>query len=252
MNNYNVKICPCGTTRCMTIAGESNDERYNITLDGNENRNMLIPPQCNMGDHGIIRFTVCLNCGRIPGEWPAKQDIKLSKGYTDDSDSSDDSDDVTPEVDTCPQPTQYPTICISRDDENVTKYYEYRSKYSNKCRDTLQEELPAKQDIVLSAEYTDDSDNSDDSDSSDDNVTPEVQTYSLLIPSNKVLHVREYDREKRLYIDVQHNILIFSELMTMPIAVGYVLDGKITPLTKELTEIASSYHLPISCTHFDE
>lgn len=91
MNNSTDKICPCGTPRWMTIAGESNRELYNITLDGTDKRNVLIPSHINMGEHEIIWFTFCLNCGRIHGEWPVRQEIVLSEEYTDES--NDDSDD---------------------------------------------------------------------------------------------------------------------------------------------------------------
>ena len=73
---------------------------------------------------------------------------------------------------------------------------------------------------------------------------------NTLVSNNCTFHVCEY--EKHLYIDTQHNILFFSTQEIKPIAVGYLLDGKITPLTEELKEIVSGHGSAIPDTHFDE
>ena len=70
--------------------------------------------------------------------------------------------------------------------------------------------------------------------------------------TSKLLTVALYDQEKDLYIDLICNMLIFSPEKSKPIAVGYLLDGKITPLSDELKRIASVLRLRVSDTHFDE
>ena len=66
----------------MRVSGGCDRENYTILLDGNEKSDVLIPSKCNMGYGELILFTVCLNCGRMQGEWPARQDIVLSEDYT--------------------------------------------------------------------------------------------------------------------------------------------------------------------------
>ena len=95
---------------------------------------------------------------------------------------------------------------------------------------------------------------------SDDSNSSAIREAGIItaVASGKFLNVREYDREKHLYIAdkvgllINAGLLIFSTQDTKPIVVGYVLDGKITPLTDELKDIARNYDLPVSDTHFDE
>ena len=70
--------------------------------------------------------------------------------------------------------------------------------------------------------------------------------------TSKILNVTPYDMEEGLYTDLICNMLIFSKEGSNPIAVGYLLNGKITPLTDELKKIASVLGLPVSDTHFDD
>ena len=79
MSDQTDKICPCGSTRWMEIAGDYN----------HEHESSHIPSKYDIGDGKTIWFSVCLDC-HMQGNWPDKQTIALSSNTRDDN--------VTPEV----------------------------------------------------------------------------------------------------------------------------------------------------------
>ena len=79
MSNTTVVTCACGSSRWMEIYGECTRELYTcINVNGTKQTYNIIPRESNLGADECISFTVCMNCGKIQGEWPVKQDIALT------------------------------------------------------------------------------------------------------------------------------------------------------------------------------
>lgn len=95
-------ICICGSSRWLEISGECDRElSTSININGTKQTGGRIPWNCNVGADECISFTVCLNCGKIQGEWPVRQDIILKN--TDDDSNSNDKEACTAEDNEVPK-----------------------------------------------------------------------------------------------------------------------------------------------------
>ena len=195
MNNTTTQTCQCGKPRWLNLLGESGKERFFITLDGVTQRHCYITRKCNLGEYMFVDFTLCVNCGRMQGQWPLKEDVKF---YTDDEE-------------------------YTLNDEKISE------------QDILNYEKEKQQ---VRGNYIVDEDK-------------KTVTAGSMQHTSQQLQVVEWDKARHLYIDVISQMLIFAKYCSKPVAVGYLLDGKITPLTEELKRVARCLDLPFSDTHFD-
>ena len=243
MNNTTYKVCPCGSPRLMTLEGNSNYEPYNITLDGLKKRNVIIPSHCNMGDYGITSFTVCLNCGRIQGEWPIRYDIGLTKGYTD-------NDNVTPEVKVVKQSDSKMVrvriydiekhlyidlvhdllIFSTKDIKPMVVGYLLNGKptpLTEELKTMIETDYPGTK---ISDSYFDDT----------------IATQSKHFETMKVV---PYDKERHLYIELEHNLLIYFTAGKAAVVIGFFLNGNLLPLTDELKAIIATDYCWLSTSN---
>ena len=186
----NTPTCACGSPKWLNLLGESNRERFDITVDGVTQRHAYITRKCNLGELVFIDFTVCINCGRMQGQWPLKEDVKFFTNAN-----------------------EYKTNDEKINEEDILNYEKEKEEvHENK----------------------------------------KTVTAGSMQHTCKQLQVAEYDKARHLNIDVICQMLIFSKEGSKPVAVGYLLNGKITPLTDELKRVARCIDLPVSDTHFDE
>lgn len=59
----------CGGNRIASIEGQSSDGNYG-DIEGKKFCGEYVPSNIGIGGGDYIRFSWCLNCGQIQGEWP--------------------------------------------------------------------------------------------------------------------------------------------------------------------------------------
>jgi hypothetical protein len=59
----------CKSLRLLSLSGELNRERCDVTYNGVESKCVDVPCRV-LGEVSILMFTLCLDCGRIQGNWP--------------------------------------------------------------------------------------------------------------------------------------------------------------------------------------
>lgn len=69
----------CKSLRLLSLTGELSKEYCDITYNGTTNECVDVPCPV-LGEGSILLFTLCLDCGRIQGNWPAP-DPKIVPAY---------------------------------------------------------------------------------------------------------------------------------------------------------------------------
>lgn len=75
--------CQCGSDRILRFTDVCTEDSL-LFMENNDARDIqgTIPDNLNIGSGYVIRFRLCLNCGRIQGEWPApKHSIEKTINY---------------------------------------------------------------------------------------------------------------------------------------------------------------------------
>ena len=66
-------MCVCGSERLMTVSAKCSDLCH-ISLPEGEIEG-YVPDDLNIGGGDYVRIEVCMDCGRVQGEWPLPQDV---------------------------------------------------------------------------------------------------------------------------------------------------------------------------------
>jgi hypothetical protein len=79
-------MCTCGDDRIMHVSAKCSDLCYVSFPNGHEN-NGYVPNGVNIGGGDYINIKVCMNCGKIQGEWPLpvinRHDQECGEDYND-------------------------------------------------------------------------------------------------------------------------------------------------------------------------
>lgn len=72
----------CESHRLADITGKTSDLCF-VTFHNEMEHEGFVPDDINIGGGDYIRFSLCLNCGQIQGEWPVPL-TEMEKGYEND------------------------------------------------------------------------------------------------------------------------------------------------------------------------
>ena len=71
----------CQSSNLTQIEGQSGQNYFDIYMyqDDKHNAGVFLPDKWNLGTRNLICFALCLNCGKIQGEWPVKDNKAIKE-----------------------------------------------------------------------------------------------------------------------------------------------------------------------------
>lgn len=89
------RTCLCGSMRFMSVSAKCSD-LCTVNLDGKDHDG-YVPDGLNIGGADYVQFNVCVQCGRIMGNWPLPP-MALDLNNDDEEYDIDSDDDIDPKI----------------------------------------------------------------------------------------------------------------------------------------------------------